>query len=357
MSEACQRVRLIHELAQLAGPEELLDRGHYRPDVDQSLRGDRLWVLSGHPLSHHPLQASEADANLVLDQFPDSAHPAVSEMVDVVGAIPIRSLVKLHQVADGVEDVLLGKEPHLLGPVRLPIIHVIGRPVELLVQLVAAHPSEVVALLVLEEALHELLRRVDGGQLARPQLAVEVEQRFLALDRGVALDRGADRLSSIEEGQQGVGVLREVEGPQERGHVLTTLAVDSNPYGALLVYVELEPGPATGDDLGGVHIAFGGLVDILVEVDPGRTHQLTDDHPLSPVDDERPVGGHHREVAQEDLLLLDLPGLSVHEPGGYEQGTRVGGIALFGLFDGEGRGLEAVVAQLQGKALGEVLDR
>ncbi len=60
VGEARERVVLVHELAQLARPEELLHRGDDRPDVDQGLRGDRLDVLGGHPLADHPLHAREA---------------------------------------------------------------------------------------------------------------------------------------------------------------------------------------------------------------------------------------------------------------------------------------------------------
>ena len=80
-----QRVGLVHELGQLAGAEELLDRGHHRPDVDQGLRGDRLDVLGGHPLADDPLHPGQPDPDLVLDQLADRAQPAVAEVVDVVG--------------------------------------------------------------------------------------------------------------------------------------------------------------------------------------------------------------------------------------------------------------------------------
>ena len=39
---------------------------------------------------------------------------------------------------------------------------------------------------------------------------------------------------------------------------------------------------------------------------PGRAVELRDDDPLGPVDDERAVLGHHRDLAEVDLLLLDV---------------------------------------------------
>ena len=79
-----QRVGLVHELRELRGAEELLDRGDDRTDVDERLRRHRLDVLHGHALAHHALEAQQADAELVLQQFADRADAAVAEVVDVV---------------------------------------------------------------------------------------------------------------------------------------------------------------------------------------------------------------------------------------------------------------------------------
>ena len=80
------RVGLVHELRQLRGAEELLQRRHDRPDVDQRLRRDRLDVLGRHPLADHALHPGQAGAELVLDQLADGAQTTVAEVVDVVGA-------------------------------------------------------------------------------------------------------------------------------------------------------------------------------------------------------------------------------------------------------------------------------
>src|SRR5699024_7646795 len=71
-------VVLIHELTQLGGAEELLDRSHDGADVDQGLRGDRLDVLSGHALTHDALHAGQTRADLVLDELADGADAAVA---------------------------------------------------------------------------------------------------------------------------------------------------------------------------------------------------------------------------------------------------------------------------------------
>ena len=94
-----QRVDLVHELAQLAGAEELLDRGHDRPDVDEGLRRDRLHVLRGHALLDDALHAGQADAHLVLDQLTDRTDAAVGEVVLVVEAVARRAVGEVQQVA------------------------------------------------------------------------------------------------------------------------------------------------------------------------------------------------------------------------------------------------------------------
>src|SRR5699024_4660736 len=75
----------VHELAQGAGAEELLDGGGHRPDVDEGLRADDIQVLDGHPLPDDPLHAGKADAELVLQQLAHAAQAAVAQVVDVVG--------------------------------------------------------------------------------------------------------------------------------------------------------------------------------------------------------------------------------------------------------------------------------
>src|SRR5262249_61867913 len=93
-----QWIRLVHELRQLRGTEELLDRGDHRTDVDQRLRRDRLDVLGRHALAHDALHTAEADAQLVLDELADGADPTIAEMVDVVGEIARVAVVQLHEV-------------------------------------------------------------------------------------------------------------------------------------------------------------------------------------------------------------------------------------------------------------------
>ena len=226
---------------------------------------------------------------------------------------------------------------------------------QLLVGLVPADLGQVVALVLEEQVLQQGLRALLGRRLARAQLAVDVEQG-LVLARGVVLLQGGqDRLGEPEPGLDLLG------GPAERleqhGDRLAALAVDPHADGVALVDVELQPRTPARDDLDRVDVLLGRLVDAVVEVDARRADQLGDDDPLGAVDDERALVGHHREVAHEHRLALDLAGGVVGELRGDEQRGAVGHVLLAALLD---RGLdlvEAGVGERQRHRAGEVLDR
>src|SRR5262249_43269169 len=62
-----QRVRLIHELRQLRGSEELANGGHHRLGVDQVVRhGRRHFLVHAHLFLDGAFHADQPDAELVL---------------------------------------------------------------------------------------------------------------------------------------------------------------------------------------------------------------------------------------------------------------------------------------------------
>ena len=69
VSEFCQRIRLIHELAQLAGAKELLDRRHQGFGIDQLSWSERICFAYSHSLLNDPFKAIKSDTDLVLKQF------------------------------------------------------------------------------------------------------------------------------------------------------------------------------------------------------------------------------------------------------------------------------------------------
>ena len=354
MRQARERVVLVHELRQLRGAEELLDRRHHGADVDQGLRGDRLDVLRGHALTDDALHAGQAGADLVLDQLADVAQAAVAEVVDVVdldgelasGALEGRlAVVQRDDVLDRGDDVLEGQR-------RVAELVV---ETELAVDLVPADLGQVVALLVEVEVVQEGLGGLTGRRLARAQLAVDVEEGVVLAGRVVLLQGEPHRLV-VAELLEDLG-LAHAEGLEEDGDRLLALAVDAHADHVALVDLELQPGATARDDLGGVDVLVGGLVRGALEVDARAADELGDDDPLGAVDDEGAALGHEREVAHEHGLALDLARGGVHELRGDEQRGGVGLVPLLALVDGVLDVLEAVVAERQRHGAAEVLDR
>ena len=222
MREAVQRVGLGHELAQLGAPEELLLRGHDRPDVDDRLRRDRVRVLGGEALAHHALHPVEPDPERLLDQLAHRAQTAVAEVLVLVEMLGHRLARHGHGLGGEVLDRLLA-----LGGVehaRLRDAQHLGERDELLdqlddvprgeragverlvdvqpaVQLVAPDAREVIALGIEEELVEQVLGRVDRGRLARTLLLEQLDQRaFLGSgDLGVGVEGQPDVEAVLEQ--------------------------------------------------------------------------------------------------------------------------------------------------------------
>ncbi len=356
--QAGQGVVLVHELRQLRGAEELLDRGHHGADVDQGLRGDRFDVLRGHALADDALHAGQAGADLVLDELADVAQTAVAEVVDVVdldahvhGLAATRArqgrvtVVQGHEVLDRRDDVIDAQDG--LVQTRLDA--------ELLVDLVATDLGQVVALGVEVKVVQESLGGLLGRRLARAQLAVDVQQRVVLAGRVVLLQGLAHRLVLAELLEDlRLGPAQRLEQHRDR---LLALAVDAHAHHVALVDLELQPRATARDHLGGVDVLVGGLVRGPLEVDARGTHQLGHHDTLGAVDDERAALGHEREVTHEHRLGLDLTGVGVHELRRHEQRGGVGHVPLLALLDRVLLLLEPVVAEREGHGAGEVLDR
>ena len=75
-----------------------------------------------------------------------------------------------------------------------------------------------------------------------------------------------------------------------------------------MVELEVEPGAPVRDDARRVQelAARVGAPLVVLEEGTRRAMELRDDDPLRPVDDERSVGRHQRDLAKVDLLLFDV---------------------------------------------------
>ena len=370
--EPGQRVGLVHELRELGGAEELLQRRHHGADVDDRLGGDRVGVLGGEALAHDALHAVEADAEGLLDQLADRAQAAVAEvlvLVEVVGDGLARHAHRLggvvldldlrifilgdaqtlgqrDQLAHEREDVVVGERAR---------IDVDVKP-QARVELVAAYARQVVALGVEEQLVEERLGVVDGWRLAGALLLEQLDQRALfgARHLGVALDRVADVERVLEQAQDLLigGVAHRAQ--QHRDGQLA-LAVDADENLALLVDLQLEPRASCGHQVGDEDLLLAVLG--LHQVGARGAHELRDDDALGAVDDERAALGHPGEVAHEHRLLADLARLAVDERDGDRQRAGIRQILLAALLQ-RGDGLvEDEFAELHGEVAGVVLDR
>ena len=107
-------------------------------------------------------------------------------MVDVVDVA--LAVAKVDQRADDRDDVFLAQHPHGVGRVEVePHVH-----------LHAADGREVIALGIEEQRLEHVLRGVERRRLARTHDTIDVEQRVLAGDVLVDVERIADVGADID---------------------------------------------------------------------------------------------------------------------------------------------------------------
>ena len=204
--------------------------------------------------------------------------------------------------------------------------------------------------------LQQRLGVVDAGRLAGALLLEQLDQRSLfgARRLGVGFDRVAD-VERVVEQLEDLLVARVAHRAQQHGHRQLALAIDADEHLALLVDLELQPGPARGHQVGDEHLLLAVLG--LHQVGARGAHQLRDDHALGAVDHERAALGHPREVAHEHRLLADLTGFAVDERDRHRQRTGEGEVLLAALVQGRDRLVERELAELDGEVAGVVLDR
>ena len=141
MGQLRQGVGLIHELAQGAGAEELLDSSGDGPDVDEALGRHDIQILDGHALADDPLHPGKADAELVLQQLAHGTQAAVAQVVDIVldGDAPGQAVHIVDGGKDIVDDDVLGHQI-ILVQAQLLLEFLAGVLAQQLLQHSKAHP-------------------------------------------------------------------------------------------------------------------------------------------------------------------------------------------------------------------------
>ena len=173
------------------------------------------------------------------------------------------------------------------------------------------------------------------------------------------------RLGVVEVVEQ---VLRRVaERAEEHRRVHLPAAVDADVDDVLGVELEVEPRAAVRDDARAVEelAARVRLALVVVEEDARAAVELADDDALGAVDDERAGLGHQRDLAEVDLLLLDVAddalaavaGVVDHELRRHLDRRRERHAALAALVDVVLRLLEVVRDEHELARAVEVLDR
>jgi len=107
-----QRVGLVHKLRQLAGTEELLDRGTDRLGIDQVVRHQVIAFSLIQTLLDCALDAHQTGTELVLGQLTNGTHATIAQVVNIVDFTA--TIAQLNQNLDGFNDVARA-ERHLLA--------------------------------------------------------------------------------------------------------------------------------------------------------------------------------------------------------------------------------------------------
>ena len=140
MGKLRQRVRLLHELGKLTGPEEGIDDAGKRSGVHKVLRAKLVLVLVTHLVPDCSGHSAESLAELLAEKLAHGLHPAVAQVIDVIGGVG--ALPKHDQVVNDGHQVLHHQGKPVHG----------GADVKPFIELVASHFAEAVALAVKEHA-------------------------------------------------------------------------------------------------------------------------------------------------------------------------------------------------------------
>ncbi len=208
--QLAQRVRLVHERAQLVAAEERLDAGAHRLDRQDDAGQQVVLVGAGHAFAGDLFHADKAEAELALQQFAHASHALVAQVVNVVvlhvlGQVGAHRLQRAgevvgRQVADGERNI----------------------DAQALVEVAAADLGQVVAALVKEQAVNQLAGGVFIGRFARSHALVNVQDRFARRAGAVGVQGGFQQFRQFQN----------LDGFQaERGDLLRRILVDARQSG------------------------------------------------------------------------------------------------------------------------------
>ncbi len=180
MSDLGKSIGLIHELRKLAATKEFFHGCHHRAYVDERVGSGLPWLLDTHTLLDNTLHTQQTNTKLGLDEFTHRAYAAIAEVVDIVFAS--MAVIQLNQAAHDVDQVILCQGTLALG----------YREVQLPIELVASHTTQVITPRVEEHVLYKRTGIIDRSWIARAHLLIEFKQcLILSFDR-IAIQRRLD---------------------------------------------------------------------------------------------------------------------------------------------------------------------
>src|SRR5258708_12742448 len=100
-----ESIGLIHELRKLTATKEFLHGCYDRAYIDKCIGSGLPWLLDTHALLDNTLHTQQSNTKLGLDEFANTAHAAIAEVVDVIFA-PM-AVVQLNQAAHYFNQVIL----------------------------------------------------------------------------------------------------------------------------------------------------------------------------------------------------------------------------------------------------------
>ena len=184
VSQLGERIRLIHELAQLAAAKEVTNDSAERLRINELLRRDliRVGIKQCHALADETLCASEADAALVGEKLTHGANAAAAEVVDVIGHTITRTEA---------DEVFHRGDKIVFGECALVFVNF---EIELLIDLVTTNASEIVAFGIKEEAFEHATGILNGWRIARAQFAVDVFEGLILIVCRIFFEGFDDRI-------------------------------------------------------------------------------------------------------------------------------------------------------------------
>src|SRR5579883_171587 len=176
MRDLRQRIRLIHELGQLRRSEKLSHGSDDGLRIDEIVRhGRNHFLIYGHLFLDRTFHANQTDAELILEQFTDSADTAIAEVIDVIHLTDI--LAKLQQVGNDSVEIRRFQNSFLERRCQI----------QLDVELETADFREIVFARIEEHSFEEGCRGLECRRISGPQFSIDFDQSFLRrLDRVLA---------------------------------------------------------------------------------------------------------------------------------------------------------------------------